>query len=41
MMLSQIISADKGILDPDDFSTQEDIDKRLLMQQIADEKKRM
>ncbi|BFY97379.1 hypothetical protein BsWGS_00419 [Bradybaena similaris] len=37
----KLLSADKGILDPDDFSTQEDIEKRQLMLQIAEEKKRM
>lgn len=37
----QLISADKGILDIDDFSTQEDIEKRQQLLQIAEEKKRM
>ncbi|CAG5121235.1 unnamed protein product [Candidula unifasciata] len=37
----KLLSADKGILDADDFSTQEDIEKRQLILQAAEEKKRM
>ncbi|XP_005097820.1 ubiquitin carboxyl-terminal hydrolase 40 [Aplysia californica] len=37
----KILSGDKGFLDADDFSTQEDIEKRLILQQIVEEKKRM
>ena len=37
----QILSKDKGILNTDDFSTDDDIEKQLLFQQIAEEKKRM
>ncbi|GFR79870.1 ubiquitin carboxyl-terminal hydrolase 40, partial [Elysia marginata] len=36
----KILSEDKGFLEPGDFSTQEDIEKRQLLQQIAEEKKR-
>ncbi|GFO30595.1 ubiquitin carboxyl-terminal hydrolase 40 [Plakobranchus ocellatus] len=37
----KILSEDKGFLDPGDFSTQEDIDKRQILLQIAEEKKRL
>ncbi|KAK3797715.1 hypothetical protein RRG08_054732 [Elysia crispata] len=37
----KILSEDKGFLDPGDFSTQEDIEKRQILQQIAEEKKRL
>ncbi|CAL1527379.1 unnamed protein product [Lymnaea stagnalis] len=37
----KLLSVDKGFLDAEDFATQEDLDKQKLLEQLAEEKKRI